>query len=160
MSCCETWSHFLVKRCHHNNMSRRLEEKGLGVVFLLSLCFCDSELDVWRSKTCKQFNPLNFKTLPSSNIVLIHSYFPSLLWLFTFLLFFYTFLFTLPPTHPLSPVNNDNMHTLFITRYCTCSVALHYINYSHWKSDHQPPSESITTQFPQRPGPVNNHRCR
>lgn len=48
------------------------------------------------------------------------------------------------------------MHTLFITRYYTCSVPLHYINYSHWKSDHHPPSESITARFPLRAGPSNS----
>jgi hypothetical protein len=63
----------------------------------------------------------------------------------------------------VSPVSNDGPWTLFITLSCTCSVALHYINYSHWKSDHQ------SCQNPSRPGShdiedpavvrmVNNHR--
>ncbi|KAJ7991548.1 hypothetical protein DPEC_G00285020 [Dallia pectoralis] len=34
-------------------------------------------------------------------------------------------------------MSNDRRRTLFIILSCTCSVALHYINYSHWKSDHQ-----------------------
>lgn len=38
----------------------------------------------------------------------------------------------------LSRMSNERRAPIFITRSCTCSEGLHYINYSYWKSDHRP----------------------
>lgn len=140
-------------------------EKGLGL--FITHCFhshlwLPPSCTCFVQKACKQFTQCGpwFLRYPLtlSNIILICSFFPSysgfLLLPSPSTLHYISFLHY-PPTCPLSPVSNDNMHPLFITHYYTSSVALHYINYSFWKSDHHPASESITAQFP-----LNNHRCR
>jgi hypothetical protein len=55
-------------------------------------------------------------------------------------------------------VSNDGPWILFITLSCTCSVALHYINYSQWWSSVL--SESITPRFPRRRVPGCGPHCK
>lgn len=120
-----------AKGCHYSNLQT-------------------AKTDLWQFKIANFFMPFHTLVLKSTgrcffllicciiNVFCLSRAFFVLCLLVLCIMWMFSPLSVLLSLCMMSWMSNERRAPIFITRSCTCSEGLHYINYSYWKSDHRP----------------------